>query len=327
MKTTKNFFYLQVAVLMMIATSCQKTQFSPTETQQQSSLAIPLDPVIVDPPPPVIKPNPILSSGACNPDSSTTLTSCQKCNVPLTPPPEPQFSQKGAAFLNIMEIGCSIPNGSAPAGYVPPTRAELIQRLNRLSPTLYPDSTMTAQQIDVISRLQGDAKLQKKMFGGLWYQPPYSDHYETYFGVSVAEAVYQICYKNPSSIFTPYNSTPLVSKQYLDCLYSGSSLCTESPAYVAANTYRNQLRNGMRESLTNPYVGSAPTPAKTCNWEKFEGLYEMGGAEQLGKWLVTSQKVSLEVKGAGARCSVITQVPQGSDVPTGEVVMGAYICK
>lgn len=316
--------------------SCQRMQFAPVSESVQTSLAIPLDPVIPEPPvtpPPVVppivvpKPLPVLSNGACAIDSSTALTSCQKCNVPLNPPLPPQFSQKGHSLIDIMALGCSIPNKSAPTNYIAPTKAQLISRLNRLSPAFYPDSAMSAFQISTIEGLKVSPALQQKMFGGLWYQPPFSDAFETYFGLEVREAVYQLCYQSPASSFTPDNSTDLQSKAMIDCQSNQGFGCKEIPAYVAGNVYRNQLRSGMIESIQNPYVSPKPTPSKTCSWEKFDGLYELGGAEQIGKWLVSSQKISMEVKGAGGRCSLINSLPAGSDIPNGEVVLSAYICK
>ncbi len=332
---TKKLILKSTAVIAVsfLAVACQRMQFVPVEQNVQSSLAVPDVPTdpIVPPPvviPPAPKPQPIFSNGACAADSSTTLTSCQKCNVPLNPPAPPQFSRKGQSLIDIMSIACSVNNKSAPKNYVPPTKAELINRLNRLSPTFYPDSAMSPFQISTIESLKTNPALQQKMFGGLWYQPPYSDAFETYFGLEVGEVVYQLCYQSPDSSFTPYNSTPLLSKQMIDCQHSQDPFnCKESPAYIAGNIYRNDLRTGMRESINNPYIAPKPTPSKTCSWEKFEGLYELGGAEQIGKWLVSAQKISMEVKGVGGRCSLVNTLPAGSQIPTGEVILSAYVCK
>ena len=83
----------------------------------------------------------------------------------------------------------------------------------------------------------------------------------------------------------------------------------------------------MRESISNPYVAPKPTPSKTCAWEKYDGLYSEGGAEQIGKWLVSSQKISMEVKGVGGRCSLVNALPTGNEIPSGEVILSAYVCK
>lgn len=332
------------AVVLTITFSCQRMQFSPVSESVQTSLEIPMDPVTpepptvvipppapVIPPPPVViipKPLPILSQGACAADSSTVLTSCQRCQVPLNPPAPPQFSQKGQSLIDIMSIACSVTNKSAPQNYVPPTKAELIARFNRLSPVFYPDSPMSSLQVLTVEGLKTNPDLQQKMFGGLWYKPPYSDAFETYFGLEVREAVQYICYQSTMTSFTPYNTFPLQSKAFMDCQYQQNPAgCKETPAYVAGNLYRDQLRAGMRESINNPYIAPRPTPSKTCSWEKFEGLYELGGEEQIAKWLVSSQKISMDVKGNGGRCSLVNALPTGSNVPTGEVILSAYICK
>jgi len=307
-------------------------QFVPTRQENQSSFStpIPMDPVIL--PPVISKPLPVLSKGTCTANSSTVLTSCQKCTVPLNPPAPAQFSKKGQSLIDVMSIACSVSNKSAPKNYVPPTKTELMARLNRLSPQFYPDSVMSGFQISTIEGLKINPALQEKMFGGLWYQPPYSDAFETYFGLEVAEVVSQICYQNSNSTFTPYNSSVLMSKQMIDCTYASSNpfSCVETPAYVAANVYRNNLRAAMIQSVKNPYTTPEPKPSKICSWEKFEGLYELGGEEQLGKWLASEQKISMEITGLGGfggQCSLVNKIPEDAELQNRNVVLSAYICK
>lgn len=293
----------------------------------------PPPPVVVEPPPPppppvIVEPPPVQKSGVCANDSSTQLLSCMKCVVPMNPPVPPQFSEKGQSFIDVMAIGCSVPNKSAPKNYVPPTKEQLIARLSRLSPTFYPDSQMSTQQKNVINGLKNDPALQKKMFGGLWYQPPYSDAFETYFGASVSELVYQICYQSPESNFTPNENSPLQSKEYWDCLHSDNSFhCKEKPDYVKANVYRTQLRQAMNESINNPYVAPPLTPAKKCNWESFEGNYEQGADAVLAKWLVSGYKIGIEIGSLAGKCEFVNSLPTGSATPRGPVKMSAFICK
>jgi hypothetical protein len=295
--------------------------------------APPKPPVVVLPPTPTPNPappiaTPILKAGACASDSSTRLLSCLTCNVPVNPPAPPQFSDKGRAFIEIMSTGCSVPNKSAPKNYVPPTREELYARFNRLSPIFYPDSAMNAGQKSVVSGLLTDANLQKKVFGGLWYQPPYSDYFETYFGISVGEVVNYVCYKNNGSTFNLNGAIALQSKQYMDCLYSENSFnCKESPDYVVANKYREQLRLAMIESISRPYVPPTPTPAKKCAWESFEGDYDFGGEKTLSTWLKGGYKVGIEIGTLAGRCESVTSLPTGSMKPRGLVKMAGYVCK
>lgn len=279
------------------------------------------------PPPPVVIPNPVQKTGACASDSTTQLLSCLKCDVPMNPPPPPQFSEKGKSFLEIMSLGCSVPNKSAPKNYVPPTRELLYARWSRLSPLLYPDTVMSDLEKSTVDGLKTNPSLLKKVFGGVWYQPPYTDALETYFGVSLGEIVQYVCYQNQDGFFTPSNGSVLQSKSYIDCQYSGAMNCKEKPEYIRANTYRQQLRQAMRESIKNPYVPPAPTPAKTCTWESFEGLYEQGAEEIIARWLVSGYKVGLEQESQGGQCDILTALPSEANKPHGTIKLAAYRCQ
>ena len=290
----------------------------------------PAPPVVVVPPPVVppvvVIPKPVQSSGVCKSDSSTQLLSCMKCVIPANPPVVPQLSEKGNSLLTILTAGCSVSNKSAPKNYVPPTRDELLARMNRLSPTLYPDTVMSADQKKAISDLKSDPKMQQKLFGGLWYHPPYSDSFETYFGVSIGEVVTNICY-NPKGI-TPDHRQPLQSAGYVNCQYSSDPFnCHEQPDYVKANVYRDQLHNGMIESINNPYVAPAPIATKKCAWESFAGDYEQGGEETIARWLVSNYKVGIEISNLGGKCEAVTSLPSGSNKPRGPVKISGYVCK
>ena len=241
----------------------------------------------------------------------------------MTPPPPQQLSQKGQSFIDIMAIGCSIPNKSAPKNYVPPTKAELLARYSQFSPQFYPDSAMSPSQVSVVEGLKTNPALQKKMFGGLWYQPPYSDSFETYFGISISEVVYESCYRLGSTL----NSSEIHSKEFYDCNSNGYSSCREKPEYLKANQYRVHLRNAIHQSQVNPYVPPPATPAKKCNWESFEGLYEQGAEEVLARWLTAGFKVGIENASLAGKCEMLTNLPSGSAKPRGSVKLAGYFCK
>lgn len=321
---------------MLLLTACDRTHF---KQLNQSSQAVqvepdyPIDPVLPPPtpppvvdPPPVVVPQPVQKAGTCADDSSTTLLSCLKCEVPMNPPAPPQFSEKGKSLIDIMAIGCAVPFKNAPKGYVPPTKDELIYRLSRLSPTLYPDSQMTDMQKYVVTGLKNDFVFQQKIFAGLWHHPPYTDAFETYFGVSIAEAIYQFCYQSPEANFTPNDSTPLQSKEYLDCTIEANFNCKEKPEYITGNIYRNQLRNAMKQSIHNPFIPPTPTPSKKCTWESFDGDYDLGGESVLTKWLTSGYKIGIEINSLIGRCDIITALPIGSTKPRGIVKMSGYNC-
>ncbi len=283
-------------------------------------------PVPTPQPPITVVPKPVQNSGLCNSDSSTQLLSCMKCIVPANPPVAPQLSEKGRSLLDIVTAGCTVASNGAPKNYVPPTHEELLARMNRLSPNLYPDTVMTAEQKKIVSDLKTDAKIQRKLFSGLWYHPPYTDGFETYFGVTIGDVITNICYNGKG--ITPTHLQPVQSAQYINCLYSGDPFrCQEKPEYVKANTYRDQLHEAMIESINNPYVSPTPIAAKKCTWESFAGDYENGGEEVLARWLVSNFKVGIEIGNLGGKCEAVTSLPNGSNKPRGLVKMSGYICK
>ncbi len=348
MKTKDQKLIIIFLISIFLFSSCNKTSFKQVASEIQSGQstpavtpAEPLPPIPVVPPvippiptvppveppqvppiPPVV-PAPAQKAGKCANNSSTQLLSCLRCEVPMGPPQPPQFSKKGQSFIDIMSFGCSIPNKSAPKNYVPPTKSQLLERLSRLSPLFYPDSEMSAAQISVIEGLKTNPSLQKKMFGGLWYQPPFSDAFETYFGIEVSEVVYEICYRLGSTL----NTGELHSIQYYNCINNGSGACNERPEYIKGNLYRQHLRDAIRESVTNPYVVPTPTPTKKCNWESFEGLYEQGAEEVLARWITSGFKTGIEISSLGGKCEMLNTLPTGAAKPRGSVKMSAYFCK
>lgn len=287
-------------------------------------------PVVVVPTPTPVPP-PVLSKGMCAADSSTRLLSCMNCIVPQLPPPPPQFSQKGQALLDILTNACQVRNGSDPAGYVPPSRAELLRRLNRLSPTLYPDSPMTTQQQATIGSLLSSPAAVQSMFGGIWYSGVTAPTiaFETYFGIEVIEARYAFCYsptggEGTSVSFNRFNTTPLHSKAWVDCQYGPDPFnCRENAAYTSANGYRTQLRTAMNESIRSPYTAPPAGAAKTCEWEKFDGLYSAAAVTQINTWIAGGYTIGADIPSRNM-CAQVTAPLSGV---TGQVSMAAYRCK
>ncbi|CAN5590292.1 hypothetical protein BH10BDE1_BH10BDE1_34810 [soil metagenome] len=294
-------------------------------------------PPVVPPPVVVVPPAPSMSKGACAADSSTKLLSCMNCLVPATPQ-DPQFSKKGKAFLDIMTMGCQVLNKSDPAGYVPPTRAELLRRLNRLSPTIYPDTPMTEIQVSTINDLLTSAAAEKDMWGWLWQSgvKPTTTAFETYFGLETVEARYTFCYASASN-GTPEGTSatfgrnswgPVHSKAWFDCQYGNDPYnCKENAAYQAANVYRDQLRKGMNESINNPYVAPNPTLGKSCEWEKFDGLNDSRADAQITMWLINGFTVAGEVTSAIASENMCAPIKGPVSGVTGKISLAAYRCK
>lgn len=316
----------------LVSTACNPVGFD--KLNSESPIRAGITPVIPGGEPPVVA-GPVLSKGACAADSSTQLLSCMNCIVPAVPITS-QFSKKGEAFFEIMAAACQIPNKSDPRGYVPPTRAELLYRLNRLSPTLYPDTPMTPLQISVVNSLRTNSDTLKKFFGGIFYsgvtEPTIA--FETYFGLESREARYSFCYADDGDttvgefnvVFTRHNSTGLPSKKYLDCWYESSAWynCKETPAYVDANLYRNQLRGAMTESIVNPYTGTPAGAQQTCSWEKFEGMNGDAAAAQVKSWLASGFTIGADIA-SRRMCSQITAPLEAS--LDSLITMAAYRCK
>lgn len=191
---------------------------------------------------------------------------------------------------------------------------------------------MSAIETSTINSLVTNPNEIRRMFDGVFYSGvrPETRAFETYFGLEVIEARYAFCYAGPSApegssnTFDRFNSTPLHSKEWIDCQYGQDPFsCTENATYQAANVYRNQLRRGMTESIVNPYVPPAPIPAQTCEWEKFEGLYDAKATAQIQTWLDSGFTVAGDVPSLG----MCLQVREPLANVIGTVSLAAYRCR
>lgn len=297
-KKNQRLIFLVLAIIAMSA--CSKTSFSDVSTVAAAKADIPLDPPVV---PPVVSP-PVfaskLSNGACNSDSSTSVLSCLKCNVPVNPPPSPQLSVKAQALVDAMFLACQVSNKSDKNPFKP-TKEMLIKKLNRGSEADYPETKRTAMMSLVIAGLTNptDNSLRKKMFAELYYQPPYSDAFETYFGLTVQEAKSTFCWDG--NIETPdiTGVSGLYSYEWAQCQSNGfSHTCQELPEYVVAQRYRSQLELVLKKSIFQPYVPPVALPEKKCSWDKFEGDDIVAAIKQYRKWKSEGRKLSLEFKKA-----------------------------
>lgn len=261
---------------------------------------------------------PKLARGDCAPGER--LLSCMSCPSSEPVLERPQFSQKGEALFEIMARACQVENKSDPEDYTSPTREQLLKRMNRLSPKFYPDSEMSGLQTAVIRSLRSDPETLRKTFGGIYYSgvnDP-TTAFETYFGISTIEARYAFCYadedvpEGSSATFTRTNYTPLTSKRYTDCFHQYDvDQCRERPEYGPANIYRNQLRQGMTESLTNPFVAlPLAEAAPRCQWERFEGSTGAQADAQLKSWITDGFIVGAE--SASQRLCSLVRAPVDS---------------
>jgi len=219
---------------------CTETNFSSIERPQGKTDA---PPCIGECEPP--QPNPLDKlTGACPSglDGLGHITSCMSC--PPAPPAQSQISTKAQRLLEIMTHACKIFNKSQPAGYVPPSRAELERRLSACTPEKYPDTVLTPSEEAVILPLvAGDNGLLVRLFGGLWYTPPLSDQLDTYFGMGVGEAVQVLCYKT-----LPAVDGDIKSREMWE--WWGHSFVFDWPEDLQKEYYRmNGVRDGLKSCL------------------------------------------------------------------------------
>lgn len=336
MKKLNSLIIGTVAITMLAA--CNKTDFS-SVAQAPTALAapvdIPVDPIPVTPPvvvPPVVNPpapsySSKLSNGTCKSDSSTQVLSCLKCEVPQVVA-KPQLGAKAQALHDIMVLSCSVGNKSDVNNFRP-TEAMILNKLNRASEENYPDSKRTADMTLTIAGLTNpnDDSLRQKVFGGLWYKPPYSPAFETYFGITTQQAKSTFCYNGDKMNGVVTGDSGLYSKEYMDCQYTDQWYnCKEIPAYVAAYGYLDQLQKSLKLGVTNPYTAPTPDPTKVCTWEKFEGDDMAAAVKQLRTWVAAGRKVSMNVVNA-AGVGSCGGANEAALVTGLSVQMGTFVCK
>lgn len=338
--------------LLVVTGACHKMTFKPAESTLNSKLDEPdvvdgprpveppapeVPPVVSQPeipapptpeplPPPPVIPSPVLKAGACADQES--LVSCLKCEVPAVPPAKPVLSTKAQKLAKIMSMACQIYNKSYPKDYVAPTVQEIESHLLACSPELYPETPMTAAQTTTIGKLldEADPSMRLKLFKGLWYQPPASDHYELYFGLDGAEAAYQFCMNKggqlPATLFTSEYAQALNSEGGLDRWASDPKA---QARWREAQAIRQQLLSCFNKAGAGwiAPAPSAPAPAKSCDYRSFDGLYEQGGRELIQNALMEGYKVALETDRA---CVSVAQVPAAGEFQ-GKVKIAGYRCR
>jgi hypothetical protein len=264
----------------------------------------PVDP-IVDPDQPPGKTPVTYKFGDCTKDPFEVLP-CLSCQITQKPVGVP-LSTKGAQLLKIMQAGCRILNNSDPQNYNPPTHDAILKFLSRANVDNYPDSTPTARQKNNLSKwLSGDQAHLGKLFGGLWYQPPFSTDFETYFGLEPKEARYFFCYQSADSTFSENGVSQLHSIGYYSCLQEGGTNCRESKEYVAANVYRKQLVNSIYQSIHDPFNDQELVPTNKCFWESMSGDYNLEMETKLIDWKNKGYEMAVYIETGGPRCEKLS---------------------
>lgn len=284
----------------------------------------PDEPTIIDPDTGPVYPV-VYKRGECTKDPIEVVPclSCQITQRPLAMP----LSKKATQLLKIMELGCAIANKSDPKNYRAPTGADILKYLNQANKNMYPDSTMTTRQEQNVTKwTDGDKKHLEHLFGGLWYNPPYSDDFETYFGLEPREARYLFCYGQPEVTFKPDAFTPLYSVEYYNCIHENGFLsqCRERANYMQANIYRKQLAASIERSLADPINDQELVPINKCHWKSMSGYYNLEMETKLIVWKNAGYEMAVYFESGQPRC----ESANSASIPLGtKVTVGAKHCE
>lgn len=354
----KKLLYI-IALLGIANSACNKVDFKDVQAAQKAQLVIdpenpPMDPVDPSPtpvielptptptatttptpvpptptptatptptPPIQVIPDPVRTSGICV--DGQDLLSCLKCEVPVVVQPTPVMATKAQKLSEIMTMSCPIDNASHPADYQSPSREEIFKRMEGCTADVYPETSLSSTEANTINRLldPNDQYLRQRMFERFWYQPPYTDHFENYFGLSNAEAVSFLCHGGD----VPRG--PLQTSEYWaasDGDYFGWLFDPAAQArYQQAQVVRRQLQ-ACYDQASN-YQETPPTPPvqKVCDYKTFDGYYDVGGREEINSLLSQGYKVGIE---GNNTCQLLTSDP-GTVEFVGEVRIAGYRCQ
>lgn len=275
----------------------------------------PNEPIIADPD--IVGVPVVYKHGECTKDPYQVV-SCMNCQIDQRPLATP-LSEKATRLLKIMELGCAIRHKSDPKNYHVPSRAEILKYVNRATEAMYPDSPMTKSQKKHIDKwLNNDGKYLKRLFSGPWYNPPYTDDFETYFGLEAHEARYMFCFEQPRETFSLESVTMLRSSKYIDCIYNDGFTfnCRELPEYVKANEYRTQLLDSIIYSLSDPANDQELVPSNKCRWETITGNYDSKMEAMVNQWKMAGYQLAVSYESGQPRCESIssTAIPLNAKV-------------
>jgi len=318
-----------LTLLIPLAAACTKVSFEDKQILSQKQTADDSAPPVPDFPIPEAEP--LRKVGECVDQES--VAACLKCDNPLPPPPPAPaetVSTKAQKLAKIMSMACQIPNKSYPNNYVAPSAAQVQAKLLACSPTVYPETSMNPEQSVTMDRLldENDPSLRLKMFKGLWFQPPYTGHFETYFGLDGSEAAYVIC----MGIGHLSDELYTTERAYADRSEGGYEQWLRNPEAQARWRAAQKIRQQLNSCLNKPGTvtsapPSSPTPSapaqKKCDYKSFEGKFEKGGLEEIQSLLAAGYKVAVE---GNQMCSEISQVPSSLDF-SGQVKIVGYRCK
>ncbi len=320
--------YLILAAAMMMSVACSQMNFTPSSLsapQTQSIIAPIATPpsVVIVPPVVPVAPRPIvMNQGLCAYDQK--LTSCMAC--PSAPAPIPLT--KAQQLAQIMSMGCQISNSSDPKGYVSPNYQNILSQVDMCNSTIYPISSSaignpSALQISVVNQLMTpDSSLRQTMFGKLFYTGNYSDAFETYFGIGLAEARYLFCYQsnNISGDLITLASVKASETIGLDQWLGSNPKGVDQMAYKTGNYIRGQLESCL-DAPGSP--AGAPNSTKVCSYKSYPGISIADAKTETVALLVGGYKISVE---NNSLCMAVSKISD-LDGQEGPITLAGMLCQ
>jgi hypothetical protein len=255
------------------------------------------------------------NKGVCAKDGSTSLTSCMNCRAPAEAPAPP--SDKGETLAEIIFSQCQIRNGSDPAGYVPPTKEEIQGRLRNCTGSLYPETPFQETEASTIQELLGpNPWLREKMFHGIYYKPPYSDDFASYFGIEVGETRHIFCYREGELRGDMY------PKEWWDSEDRWNYPIPQR--WIDANKVRAYLKSCMQPNSSPLPVTTQPASDYDCDYHTMKGPMGRRVLEKMAEWYAEGYVLGYE----SASLAVCKSYESGEQMPgqNSIVKVAAYRC-
>ena len=225
-----------------------------------------------------------------------------------------------------MFMSCPIHNESDPQ-FTAPTLEQTLTLIQACSKDLYPETKdeLSKFQYTTVDKLlsETDDSMRQKFFKGLWYKPPYTDHFEAYFGLYSYEARQMFCYGNSNSVI---NGTLYTTEWYQRCGSDPNGFECQgwlqnkkaSKQFHRTQEIRKQLYDCIGKSIEATPV--QPWQPPKCEYRTFEGLFEAGAQQELTNLANQGFSFSVEYKSQCFQPSAV--LPSMS----GDVKISGYRC-
>lgn len=245
--------YLIILSLSLASVGCEQAlKFSGVTTKVNSATIDPDDDFNDFIPPSDELPPPVIEEPPVEPPPVVVQPPVAEPPPPVEPPPPPPVwtpGSKAEKLAQIQFLSCPISNKSdAQYGYDAsdaPDRDTVFARIARCTAEAYPETPLASEAAETISTLLSpDDSLRHKFYDFLWYQPPYTDHFELYFGLDTVEARRIFCDgQDPLKVIDgPLYTTEYWQAQSQDRYWQWLWDPAAQKRWDTVQSYREQLR-------------------------------------------------------------------------------------